>query len=455
MIVGDIALMAELVVVGAGPAGYVAAIRAAQLGKQVLLIDPEPPGGVCLREGCIPSKALLSAVERAHQVPHLATLGIHVGELTIDLAAMQAWKDGIVERLSGGVRQLLESRHVEHIVGKARFVGERELRVHGAQEVRRLSFERCIVAVGSEPLALDGLPFDGGRVLSPAQALQLRAVPASVAVIGADYIAVEQATLFAKLGAAVRLVVPRDRRVLYEFDPIAGRLVTTQLKRLGVKVEADTSDLVAAAGDAERVIVALGSTPRTPELNLPAARVRVDERGFIVVGKDLRSSNGAIFAAGDVTGGPQLATAAIKHGKVAAEALAGLPSQYAPQTVPRVAWTDPEVAMVGYTAAEAEAQGYSVLSGRFPLAANGRALTLDAPEGMVLTVAERESGVILGVTVVGQRAGELIGEAALAIEMGATLTDLAETLHPHPGLSETLQEAAEAALGVTVHLVRP
>jgi dihydrolipoamide dehydrogenase len=442
----------DLVVVGAGPGGYVAAIRAAQLGKEVVLVDPCPPGGTCLREGCVPAKALLAAADQAWRIPHLAGMGITVGERQLDLRQMQAWKDGLVERLARGVRQLLDHHKIELIAGRGQFTGQSEVWVEGEQESKRFTFEQCIIAVGAQPSVLPGLPFDEQRVLTSSQALSLTEIPESLAVVGADYIAVEIATLFAKLGTQVRLLLSAEQQLLPEFDPSAARQVQARLKKLGVSLESKVADPAQAVTDAPLVVVSAGLTPCTGTLDLARAGVTTDAHGFIQINDRLRTSNPDIYAVGDATGGPPLAHIAFKQGKVAAEVIAGLPAQYAPQAVPRVAWTDPPVAAAGLTAAAAEAAGYNVVTGRFPLAASGRALTLDSAEGFVQTVAEKESGVLLGVTIVGPQADTLIGEAALALEMGATLTDLAETLHPHPSLGETLQESAEAALGIAVHI---
>jgi len=452
MVVGDIATTVDLIVLGAGPGGYVSAIRAAQLGKEVVLVDPGPAGGTCLNRGCIPSKALLAAAERLWQAQNGTEMGVTIEHVALDFEQMQRWKEGVVTRLSGGVKQLLQHHKIEFVPGTGWFLGENELRVEAEYGTKRFIFEQCIIAVGAEAAPLPGLAFDGARVLTPGQALGLVQLPPSLAIIGADYIAAELATIFAKLGVTVRLLLPAGQSLLPEFDSSAGRPVQRRLKKLGVGLETKVADPVDAVAGAPCVVVSVGTTPRTGQLQLAEAQVGMDEQGYILVNDQMQTSNPAIYAVGDVTGGPPLANVAIKQAKVAAESLAGRPAQFAPQAVPRVAWTDPQVAQVGLTAAEAEAAGYVVQSGRFPLAANGRALTLDAGEGFVQTVAEQESGVLLGMTLVGVRAGSLVGEAALALEMGATLIDLAETLHPHPGLAETLMESAEAALGVVVHI---
>ncbi len=454
MVVGDLATEVDVVILGAGPGGYVAALRAAQLGKQVALIDPGPLGGTCLHEGCIPSKALLTAADRLWQINQAEALGINVGPATVDWPRMQQWKHGIVKQLAGGVQKLLDAAGVEIVQGRGWFLAQNEIRVEGRYGTKRFIFERCIIAVGAEAKPLPALPFDGEHILSPNQALQLKTLPDNLTIVGADYIAAEIATIFAKLGVPVRLLIPDEAHLLNEFDPVAGRQVQGGLRRLGVTIERKVTDVAGAAAEAALVVVSAGVEPPTADLHLQEVGVRLDDEGFVAVNDRLQSSNRAIYAIGDVTGGPPLATLAIKQGKIAAEAIANLPVQYAPQAIPRVAWTDPEVAAVGLTTQEAEAAGYRVISGRFPLGGNGRALTLSAPTGVVLTVAEQGSKVLLGATVVAPQATSLIGEVALAIEMGATLTDLAETLHPHPGLGEVLQESAEAALGRAIHMLK-
>lgn len=445
----------DVVVIGAGTGGYVAAIRAAQLGQQVVLIDPGPPGGACLHYTCIPTKALLSATEQAARLPRLAEMGIQISGSCVDWKQMLAWKEGVVDRLAKGVRQLLDGHNIGLVEGRGWFLAGRELRVETAEHSLRYTFERCVLAVGADPAPLAGLPFDHERVLSAGEALRRRELPTSLAVVGAGYAAVEVATIFARLGVMVRLLLPAGARLMAEFDPLAGRVVTTQLKRMGVRIETEVADPATAVGDAAQVVVAVGLVPRTADLRLDLPGIETDASGFIRVDRRMRTSNERVYAVGDVNGLASLATAAIKQAKIAAEDLAGLPVEYAPQAIPRVAWTDPPVASVGLTSAEAEAAGYTVTTGRFPLAASGRALTLNAPDGVALVVAEKDSGVLLGATLVGAQAGDLIGEMTLALEMGATLTDIAETLHAHPGLGEALQEASEAALGAAVHLLRP
>lgn len=438
MVVGDLATAVDVLVIGGGPGGYVAAIRAAQLGRKVTLVTAGPPGGTCLHEGCIPLKALLAAVDQYHRLPALAAMGIRVGPAQLDWPALLDWSRQAVARLAGGVAQLLAAHRVEVVSGRAWFIGPDEVRVDHPDHSFRFKFADCVVATGARYPAPPG-------ALTPAAALQLPQQPAAVAITGNDYVAAELATLFARAGTAVSLDTG-GAPLLPEFDPAAGRQVQARLKQWGVHL--------GAGGEAAVPIWAGTPLPHTADLDCTAAGITLGAGGAIVTDAALRTANPHVYAAGDVTGGPPLATGAIAQAKVAAEALCGLPAAYEPRVVPRVAHTDPEVAAVGLAPARAKAEGRPVRIGRFPFGASGRALTLGRPEGQATVVADAATGLILGVTLVGAGAGELIGQAALALEMGATLEDLALTLHPHPGLGEAVQEAAEAALDRAVHVLK-
>lgn len=466
MVVGDLTTATEVLILGAGPGGYVAAIRAAQLGKEVTLVDPGPPGGTCLHDGCIPAKALLHAAAQLREIRGLEQMGIAVGGVELNFPRMQAWKQGLVERLTGGVERLLDGYKVQRVTGRGWFLSANEVRVEGEHGSTRYRFDAAIIATGAGPRPWPGLPIDNQRVLSPQQALRLPAVPPSVAVCGADYIAVELATLLAALGGHVTLLVP-GAGLLPDYEVSAGRTVALRLKQSGVKVVIGAGPRTLtetglryatpdgeAEAEAACCITSAGVQPRTAGLGLEAAGVAVDKDGGVIVNEQMRTSAAHIYATGDVTGGIPLATVAIAQAKVAAEAVAGRPVAYQPQVVPRVVHSEPEVAAVGMTAEGARSEGHQVVTGRFPLGANGRALTLARSDGFALTVAEADSGLLLGMTLVGPRAGDLIGEAALAIEMGATLTDLADTLHAHPGLGEALQESAMGALGGAIHVLK-
>lgn len=479
MVVGDVATAVDVLVLGAGPAGYVGAIRAAQLGRRVTLVDPGPPGGVCLHRGCIPLKALLAASERYAQMRSgLDELGISSGPVRFDWGRMTAWKQGVVDKLSEGVARLLAGNKVEIVSGRGWFINGKEMRVEGEYGSHRFIFERCLIATGAKPRGLPTLPFDGVQVLSAEQALALREFPATLSIVGNDYIALELATLFARLGTQVTLLLPGEA-LLEGVDPAALRLVQAGLRALGVQIVANARPVgqredavIYTLGDkpeersaALPLVVSLGVQPLpADELHLREANVKYEQDGGPIVDSSGRTSNERVYAAGDVCSAlPQppgtaavqtaLASVAIKQAKVAAEALNGARVQYAPIVTPLVALTTPELASVGLSPQAAQEAGYRTVTGRFPLAANGRALTLGTDRGLALVTADADSEALLGVTLVGPRAADLIGQAALAIEMGATLTDLTEILYAHPTLSETLLEGAEAALGRAIHVL--
>lgn len=455
MVVGDVTTAVDVLVLGAGPGGYVAAIRAAQLGRHVTLVDLGAPGGTCLKRGCIPLKALISASERLHlmRAADLATMGIAAESVTFDWTQMQSWKQSVVDRLTEGVRRLLSGNRVEYVQGTGWFINAQEARVEGEYGSHRFKFEHCIIATGADPAPLADLSYNDHDVLTPEQALQLTTLPESLAVFGSDYIALELATIFARLGVKVRLYSPGEQ-IMAGIDPAALRLVQAGLRKLGIQIALNTA--IEQVED-RPVIVSNGVRPRTGGLHLPDAGVHITEHGGILVNSMQQSSVPHIYAVGDSTLGstnePAFASVAIKQGKTAAESACGQRVQFAPLVTPMIVHTTPEMAFVGYNADSAEEAGYSVTTGRFPLAANGRALAMDADNGAALIVANAEDGVILGATLVGPRAGDLIGQITLAIEMGATLTDLSEILYPHPSLGETILESAESALGKVIHIL--
>lgn len=451
MVVGDVTTAVDILILGAGPGGYVAAIRAAQLGRKVTLVDAGAPGGTCLNLGCIPLKALLSASERYAQArgDDLTAMGISSEQVTFDWSKMQAWKQSVVQRLSEGVHRLLAANHIECVHGTGWFINEQEVRVEGEHGSLRFKFDACIIATGAEARAVEGLPYDGKSVLTPEQALALPELPASLGIAGDDYIALELATLFTRLGVKVALFSP-GAHILAGADPTALRLVQAAMRKQGIVV----STKVEVKELQERpLIVSRGVTPRVAGLHLDAAGIQTGPHGGIQVDSQQRSSQPHIFAIGDCTGDtPALASRASKQGKVAAEVIAGQRVQFAPLVTPLVVHTTPELALVGTSAEEAASTDAEIVTGRFPLAANGRALTLGTDNGVAQLIASPD-GTLLGATLVGPRAGDLIGQLTLAIEMGATLTDISEILYAHPGLSEIILEAAENALGRAVHIV--
>ncbi len=451
MVVGDVTTAVDVLVLGAGPGGYVAAIRAAQLGRHVTLIDQRQPGGTCLHKGCIPLKALLSASERYQQTrsEDLARMGIHAEAVSFDWVSMQAWKQGVVDRLAEGVRRLVAGNRVEYVHGIGWFINAQEVRVEGEHGSLRFKFEHCIIATGADSAPIPGFPYDGKQVLTAEQALMLPELPGALSIVGDDYIALELATLFTRLGVKVKLYSPGDQ-LLAGVDPAALRLVQAGLRKLGVQITTQA----AMESIAERpIVISQGVCPRTSGLHLNDVGIEVTTNGGSKVNSMQQSGVPHIYAVGDCTGGCALASIAIKQAKVAAEVMSGQRVQFAPVVTPLVVHTTPELATVGYSAEEAIHAGYNIVTGRFPLAANGRALTLGTDNGVALLVANAEDGALLGATLVGPRSGDLIGQATLAIEMGATLTDLSEILYAHPGLSEMVLEAAEGALGRAVHML--
>lgn len=457
MVVGDVTTAVDVLVLGAGPGGYVAAIRAAQQGRHVTLIEPGPAGGTCLNQGCIPLKALLTASERYQQIcsEELALMGIQAEAVAFDWAKMQAWKQSVVGRLSDGVRRLIAGNKIEFVTGTGWFINEQEMRVEGEYGSHRFKFEQCILATGAQAASIANLPYDGQSVLTPEQALALPTLPTTLSVFGDNYIALELASVFARLGVKVKLYIPGEQ-LLQGIDVAALRLVQAGLRKMGITIVMKTpvNDII------ERpLVISHGIRPNVQGLHLDAVKLKLNEQGGIAVNTMQQSSISTIYAVGDCTGGHAghagraLATVAIKQGKIAADVIGGQRVQFAPLVIPLVVHTTPELATVGYSAEEATRAGYTVKTGRFPLAANGRALTLGSDNGVALIVADASNDVLLGMTLVGPRAGDLIGQGALAIEMGATLTDLDEILYAHPGLSEIVQESAENALSRAIHIL--
>jgi dihydrolipoamide dehydrogenase len=453
MVVGEIAESVDLLVVGAGPGGYVAAARAAELGREVVVVDrggPEGgPGGACLHVGCIPSKALIELAQARDHTVRMEAAGLSAGPVVVDLARFQSWKQAIIDRLAGGVEALFERHGIRQVTGHLRFnKPDRAAVLLPDGNVMFLEFEQAILAPGSRSVELPSLPFDGERILSSTDALALTEVPDTVAIVGAGYIGLEIGIALAKLGARVSVVEALDR-VLPEVERDLTRPVTRTLTRLGVQVHVrsracrlDGSDLVLASPDgerrapAEKVIVAVGRRPNTDDLGLAAAGVPVRPDGLIPV-DDGRRATPRVAAIGDVTAGPALAHKASAEGIVAAEALCGLPSAFDPMAIPAVIFTEPEIAYAGMSEAEARAAGFAVVVATSALGGSGRAATLGARDGFTRTIIDAAGQRVVGVQMVGPHASELIGEGTLAIELLAAPDDVAGTIHPHPTLSET------------------
>ena len=459
-----------LLIIGGGPGGYVAAIRAAQLGVATMLVEGDTPGGTCLNIGCIPSKALIHAADEFDRVRRAtpgavsSPLGIRAEAASIDLAVTQAWKDGVVGKLTGGVTALLRKAGVQVVRGWARIVDGKTVDVDLADgEPLRLQCEHLLLATGSEPMALPQLPF-GGTVLSSTEALALAEVPRHLVVVGAGYIGLELGMAWRKLGAEVTIVDVAER-VLPGYDEDLGKPVLAALKRLGIVLHLGcTAEGLTADGaglrvrsrhadefvlPADKVLVAAGRRPRTAGLET----LQLDMAGRAVkVDSSCLTSMRNVWAFGDLTGEPLLAHRAMAQGEVVAECVAGHKRQFAPLAIPAVCFTDPEVVAVGQTQAQAEQAGIEVLTAVFPFAANGRSLTMEGGEGFVRVVARQDNHLVLGWQAVGAGVSELAAAFSYAIEMGARLEDVGGIIHAHPTLGEAVQESALRALGRAVHL---
>ncbi len=463
MVVGEVPEAADLVIAGAGPGGYAAALHAARKGRQVMLVDRDGRngvGGVCLREGCIPSKALIETAGLFAGAAAGAERGIVVSPPRFDLATFQTFKAGIVERLTGGVRGLLDAGNVEVVEGELSLIDETTAVIaQPGDRVRFVAFRDLIFATGSSPVTLPELPFDGERVLDSSAVLDLDALPASLCIVGAGYIGVEIGIALARLGTRIT-VIEAAERVLPELPAHLGAPVARRMQALGIEVLLGTRARALRAGklevdaggtprrvEAERVMVAVGRTPALASLNLSSVGIEPGPDGRLAVAPD-RRIRPHIAAIGDITPGPALAHKASAEALVAVEALCGENAAFEPAAIPIVVFSDPEVASLG------EHSGPGRKSARFPVGASGRAATLDEKLGFVEVVSDEDDGTVLGVHIVAPHASELIAEGGLAVEMGATLEDLALTIHPHPTLSEMLGEAAGLGAGRALHVGR-
>jgi dihydrolipoamide dehydrogenase len=470
MVVGEVNIETDVVVLGGGPAGYVAAIRAAELGLATVLVErDERPGGLCLHRGCMPSKALASVADLAYRARNAQAMGLRIGEVGVDMAATRAWQRDIVDRLSRGVSTLLERHGVTVVRGEGMPAEGNRVAVAAPHGAERYHARRgTIIATGATPRWAGGLRPDGERVITAIDALFLDQLPTAVAVVGADYVAVELAVALRKLGSVVALL-GAGQPMLPEVDASLATLAQRGLRRLGISwrpaaqpLEVGGQGLRMAQGEkeewlpAELVILGpCGRAPNVADLGLDLLPIRQDELGFLLVDERQRTSMDGIYAVGDVTPGPAWAHRAYRQGKVAAEVIAGQPAAYDPRAVPAIVLAEPELASAGLGEEAARELGYDPAVSTFPWSASGRALTLLAREGQTTVISDRESGAVLGVHIAGPQAGELIGEAALALEMGATLEDLAAVIHPHPRLNEGIAEAADLALGLPTHMLAP
>jgi dihydrolipoamide dehydrogenase len=469
MVVGDFPIETDTIVIGAGPGGYVAAIRAAQLGQKVTIVEKEYVGGVCLNVGCIPSKAIIAAGHRYETATHSEPFGIKAENVTVDFSKVQEWKAGIVKKLTGGVEGLLKGNKVEIARGEAFFVDNNSLKVITENSSQTYNFKNAIVATGSRPIELPAFKYSK-RVLNSTGALALQEIPNKIVVIGGGVIGVELGTAYANFGTQVTILEGADDILSVGFDKQMTSLVKKSLKKKNAEIyakafakgveETETGVVVTAEVNGEEkkfeadyVFVMVGRRPNTDDMGLEQAGVNVGERGIIEIDKQCRTNVSNIYAIGDIVPGPQLAHKASYEGKIAAEAIAGHRSEIDYLGMPAVVFSDPELATVGYSEQDAKAEGIDVVAAKFPYAANGRALSLESSEGFVRLVTRKEDGVVIGGQIAGANASDIISEIGLAIEAGMTAEDIALTIHAHPTLGEITMEAAEVALGTPIHIL--
>ncbi len=466
MVVGDFAVETDTIVIGAGPGGYVAAIRAAQLGQKVTIVEKAELGGVCLNVGCIPSKAMIASSHKYHDAKNSEDFGVSTEGVSLDFSKVQEFKNGVVKRLTGGVESLLKGNKVEIVRGEAYFVDANKLKVMDEKNSQTYEFKHAIIATGSRPIEIPGFKF-GERIIDSTGALALKEAPGKLVVIGGGYIGTELGTAYANFGSEVT-ILEGTKDILGGFEKQMTQPVKKNLKKKGVTIVTEAMAKSAeetengvkvtyeAKGEtheveADYVLVTVGRRPNTDELGLEELGIKMTDRGIIEVDKQSRTSIDNIFAIGDIVPGLQLAHKASYEGKVAAEAISGEKSEVDYLAMPAVCFTEPELASVGFTEAEAKEEGFKVKSGKFPFAANGRALGLNQTDGFVKLVTREEDGLLLGAQVAGVGASDIIGELGLAVETGMTAEDIALTIHVHPTLGEIPMEAAEVVLGRPIH----
>lgn len=463
----------DVVVIGAGPGGYVAAIRSAQLGLKTACIEREYLGGVCLNVGCIPSKAMIAATHFLHKAEHQAAdMGIHIKDISVDMKKLKTWKDSVSAKMTGGVSQLLKGNGVTVIMGEAEFKSKTEITVKSKSGSETVIAKNFIVATGSRPIEIPGFPFDEKNILSSTGALALESIPEKIVVIGGGYIGLEISGYLSKLGTQVTVVEASAAVLNGVVDPECAQVVARKLAKQGVKILTQAKAksqkksgsqfevTVEVNGKEEvikcdKILVTVGRKPNSDQTNFKAAGIVVDEKGFIKVDAQRRTTAANIFAIGDIACQPMLAHKASHEGAMVAEIISGKNRVYDAKTVPAVVFTDPEIASAGMMESEARAKGYQDLKiGKFPFGANAKAVSIMETDGFVKMIADAKTDILLGVHIVGPEASNLISEAVLAIEMGARLQDIALSIHPHPTLGETMMEAAEATLGHAIHIIQ-
>ena len=470
MVVGDFPIETDTLVIGAGPGGYVAAIRAAQLGQKVTVVEKGTVGGVCLNVGCIPSKALISAGHRFHEAQHSEVMGITAENVKIDFSKVQEWKGSIVNKLTSGVSGLLKGNGVDVVSGEAYFVDANNVRVMTETSAQTYTFKNCIIASGSSPIEIPAFKYSK-RVLNSTGALALEEVPASLVVIGGGVIGVELGGAYANMGTKLTILEGSDDIFSGAYEKAMTQVVKKNLKSKGAEIvtkalakgveETENGVVVTyeVKGEEQKVeadylLVTVGRRPNTSEMGLEQVGVKMTERGLIEIDKQCRTNVPNIYAIGDIVAGPQLAHKASYEGKIAAEAIAGHPSEIDYLGIPAVVFSEPELASVGYDEKGAKDAGIDAIASKFPFAANGRALSLNATDGFVKLVTRKEDGLVIGAQIAGPSASDMIAELGLAIEAGMTAEDIAMTIHAHPTLGEITMEAAEVALGTPIHMLK-
>lgn len=470
MVVGDFPIETDTIVIGAGPGGYVAAIRAAQLGQKVTIVEKGELGGVCLNVGCIPSKALITAAHRFETAKHSDDIGISAENVTVDFSKVQEWKGKVVKQLTGGVQGLLKGNKVDIVKGEAYFVDANTLRVMDENSAQTYTFKNAILATGSRPVEIPTFKYSK-RVINSTGALNLPEIPKKLVIIGGGVIGVELGTAYANFGTEVTILEGSSELFAGSFEKQMSTLVSRNLKKKGAEivtnamakgVEENEDGVIVkyeAKGEektieADYVLVTVGRRPNTDEIGLEQVGIEMTDRGLVKIDKQCRTNVSNIYAIGDIVEGPQLAHKASYEGKIAAESISGHPSEIDYLGIPAVVFSEPELATVGYNEKQAKDEGIEVVAAKFPFAANGRALALNSTDGFLKLVTRKEDGLVIGGQIAGANASDMIAEIGLAIEAGMTAEDIAMTIHAHPTLGEITMEAAEVALGTPIHIVK-
>jgi dihydrolipoamide dehydrogenase len=472
MVVGSLTVETDVVVIGSGPGGYVAAIRAAQQGLDVMLVEKDKKlGGVCLNVGCVPTKALITSSDYFHVIQDLEQMGISVKDFDIDLTKMNSWKDNIILKMEHGIRSLFEKHGIEVIQGVASFKDKHTLAISGQSDVETISFKHAIVATGSSPIQIPGFDFDGDKIISSNEGISLQEVPKKLIIIGGGYIGTELGTVYGKLGSEVHIIEGSDQ-LIGVIDKDIVDVVARRLPEFGINIHYNAkatgvektqygvvvsfeSEGKTQTIDADKVMVVVGRKPNSKGLGLEEIGVNISDRGFVEVDKQQKTNVDTILAIGDLVGNPMLAHKASREGKIAGEVVAGKKSYFDNQVIPAVVFNDPEIVSVGLQESEAKEQNLDVIVKKFPYAALARAHMFGREDGFIKLVADKKTKLVLGVHAVGPHVSEIIAEATLAIEMGATVEDLSLTIHPHPTISEGLSEVAEIVEGHAIHIYTP